>query len=56
MSESGQRRGLRIAMTPHEVDTFLESERTCRVATVSPEGPHNTPLWFVWHEGCLWLN
>lgn len=53
---SGQRRGLRIAMTSEEVDTFLTAERTCRVATISPDGPHNTPLWFVWVGGALWLN
>ena len=43
-------------MSPDEIDAFLKCERTCRVATMSPDGPHNTPLWFVWHEGCLWLN
>jgi hypothetical protein len=50
-----QRRGRRIAMTPDEVDTFLAAERTCRVATVGADGPHATPLWFVWHERALWL-
>ena len=43
-------------MTPEEVDRFLADERTCRVATTSADGPHNTPLWFVWDAGCLWLN
>jgi hypothetical protein len=42
-------------MTPEEVDAFLDAERTCRVATVGPAGPHATPLWFVWHGGALWL-
>jgi hypothetical protein len=46
-----QRRGRRIAMTPAEVDDFLATERTCRVATVDDEGrPHVVPLWFVWHR------
>jgi hypothetical protein len=50
-----QRRGRRIAMTPEEVDAFLAEERTCRVATVGPNGPHATPLWYAWHGGALWL-
>ena len=32
------------------------SERTCRVATVGPTGPHNSALWFVWDGQALWLN
>lgn len=42
-------------MTPAEVDAFLAEQRTCRVATVGPAGPHATPLWFAWHGGALWL-
>ena len=42
-------------MTPDEVDAFLAEQRTCRVATVGTHGPHNTPLWYVWHGGALWL-
>jgi Pyridoxamine 5'-phosphate oxidase len=51
-----QRRGRRIAMSPQELDVFLGEERTCRVATTGPNGPHNSPLWFVWDSGSLWLN
>jgi hypothetical protein len=50
-----QHRGRRIAMTPDEVDAFLAEQRTCRIATVGVDGPHATPLWFVWHGGALWL-
>jgi hypothetical protein len=50
-----QRRARAIAMTPDEVDAFLAEQRTCRVATVGTNGPHNTPLWYVWHGGALWL-
>lgn len=50
-----QRRARAIAMTSDEVDAFLAEQRTCRVATVGRTGPHATPLWFVWHEGALWL-
>ncbi|KPM53136.1 pyridoxamine 5-phosphate oxidase [Frankia sp. CcI49] len=51
-----QRRGRRIAMSPAEIDAFLAEERTCRVATSGPSGPHLTPLWFVWDGAALWLN
>ncbi len=51
-----QRRSRRIAMTPDERDAFLVEERTCRVATTGPTGPHCTPLWFVWDGETIWLN
>jgi hypothetical protein len=50
-----QRRMRRIAMTTDELDAFLAEQHTCRVATTGPDGPHATPLWFVWHGGALWL-
>jgi nitroimidazol reductase NimA-like FMN-containing flavoprotein (pyridoxamine 5'-phosphate oxidase superfamily) len=50
-----QRRGRRIAMTELERDEFLAAERTCRVATTGRDGPHATPLWYVWHADALWL-
>ncbi|MDO8733141.1 MAG: pyridoxamine 5'-phosphate oxidase family protein [Actinomycetota bacterium] len=60
MSDDGlkqQRRSRRIAMTDEERDTFLGSQRVCRVATVGSDGaPHVTPLWFVWDGSALWLN
>ena len=55
MTVKEQRRGRRIAMSQEELDAFLAAERTCRVATASPQGPHNTPLWFVWDGTALWL-
>jgi hypothetical protein len=57
MTERAQRRGRAIAMTAAEVDQFLTTERTCRVATAGPDGrPHVAPLWFVWDGGSLWLS
>lgn len=50
-----QKRGRRIAMTSAELDTFLAEQRTCRVATIGPDGPHATPLWFGWDGSYLWL-
>ncbi|MGV9255455.1 pyridoxamine 5'-phosphate oxidase family protein [Streptomyces sp. NPDC003697] len=51
-----QRRGRKIMMTPGELDEFLTAQRTCRVATVSPDGaPHVSALWFAWDGVSLWL-
>lgn len=55
MTATPQRRGRKIAMSAEELDAFLAAERTCRVATMSERGPHNTPLWFVWDGTALWL-
>jgi PPOX class probable F420-dependent enzyme len=51
-----QRRGRKIMMTPGELDEFLTTQRTCRVATVSADGsPHVSTLWFAWDGTSLWL-
>lgn len=42
-------------MTADELEAFLAGERTCRVATTSSSGPHVSALWFVWHDGAMWL-
>jgi len=47
--------GRRIAMIPEELDEFLGSERTCRAATSTTDGPHLTALWFAWDGASLWL-
>ncbi|KOX26274.1 MULTISPECIES: pyridoxamine 5'-phosphate oxidase family protein [unclassified Streptomyces] len=53
---AAQRRGRRIMMTPAELDSHLARQRTCRVATVSPDGrPHVSALWFAWDGTSLWL-
>jgi hypothetical protein len=50
-----QKRGRKIAMSAAEIDEFLAAEHTCRVATIGPDGPHATALWFGWDGTCLWL-
>jgi hypothetical protein len=50
-----QKRGRRIALNAEELDAFLTEQRTCRIGTVSPTGPHVTPLWFLWHDQSIWL-
>ena len=46
-------------MTPDEVSAFLDAERTVRVATNGTNGPHATPLWYLWDgsdgDGAMWL-
>jgi general stress protein 26 len=45
----------RIAMTPDEVQAFLEQERTLTCATVGRDGwPHLMPLWYVVRDGECW--
>ena len=50
-----QKRGRRIAMTEDELAEFLATQRTGRVATVGPDGPHATARWFGWDGTYLWL-
>ena len=50
-----QRRARKIAMSKAELDAFLTRQRTCRIATASQDGPHLTPLWYVWDGTALWL-
>lgn len=50
-----QRRSRVIAMSAAELDSFLGEQRTCRLATLGPGGPHVSPVWFVWDGGALWV-
>jgi Pyridoxamine 5'-phosphate oxidase len=37
-------------------DEWLRSQRTARLATVGSDGaPHVVPVWFVWHEGRIYV-
>ncbi len=50
-----QRRGRVIAMNAEELTSFLAEQRTCRLATAGPDGPHVAPVWFVWDGQALWV-
>ena len=50
-----QRRNRVIAMSAGELTSFLAEQRTCRFATVGPDGPHVAPVWFVWDGRALWV-
>ena len=48
---------LDLSLTDEELEAFLGEQHTVRVATVGPDGaPHVVPLWFVWHDGSVFLN
>jgi nitroimidazol reductase NimA-like FMN-containing flavoprotein (pyridoxamine 5'-phosphate oxidase superfamily) len=48
---------LDLSLSDQELDEFLMSQRTTRVASTGEDGtPHVVPLWFVWHGGVLYLN
>jgi len=47
---------LDIALTQEELDAYLASERTVRLATTGRDGPQVVPLWFVWLDGSLFMN
>lgn len=48
---------LDISLTPEELEEYLTTQRTTRVATVDADGtPHVIPLWFVWVDGVVFLN
>jgi len=46
-----------LRLTDDELEELLSSELTLRAGTVGPDGwPHVAPLWFVWHDGAIWIN
>jgi PPOX class probable F420-dependent enzyme len=48
---------LDLSLTDVELEAYLRQSRTIRVATVWRDGtPHVVPLWFVWHDGIVFLN
>jgi len=45
-----------LRLTDEELDDLLTTERTLRIGTVSGDGtPHVAPMWFLWHDGAIWL-
>lgn len=48
---------LDLSLSREELEAYLASQPTARVATAGPDGePHVVPLWFVWHDGKLFFN
>ncbi len=50
-----QRRNRSVAMTAEELNSFLDEQRSCRLATLGSGGPHVSPVWFVWDGTALWI-
>ncbi|WP_394835927.1 pyridoxamine 5'-phosphate oxidase family protein [Pendulispora rubella] len=38
-----------------DVDAFLARPLMAHLATTSPQGPRDSPVWFLWEEGAIWL-
>jgi IclR family transcriptional regulator, KDG regulon repressor len=61
-----QRIGPSVAMSPNELDTFLEGPWAARLACLRPDGsPHVVPMWYEWRDqaflvaawpGSLWAD
>jgi Pyridoxamine 5'-phosphate oxidase len=46
-----------IADRPRTVDLneFLQRPLFAHLSTLAPEGPRDSPVWFLWEEECLWV-
>jgi hypothetical protein len=50
-------RKLDLSLAPDELDGYLRSQPTIRLATINGDGtPHVVPLWFVWLDGTAFMN
>jgi hypothetical protein len=38
-----------------DLDWFLARPLMAHLATASPAGPRESPLWFLWEDGALWF-
>ena len=38
-----------------DIDEFLQQPLFAHLATVSEDGPRDTPAWFLWEEKAIWL-
>ncbi len=34
---------------------FLTRPLFAHLATLDKDGPHETPIWFLWEDGCVWF-
>lgn len=41
--------------TPFDPETVLRLPLMANLATLSPDGPRNAPVWFHWESGALWM-
>jgi hypothetical protein len=38
-----------------DLDEFLARPLFAHLATSSPDGPRESPVWFLWEDGALWI-
>jgi hypothetical protein len=38
-----------------DIDELLARPLMAHLATSSPDGPRDSPVWFLWEEGAVWL-
>lgn len=48
---------MRVVGSPGDLDldAFLARPLFAHLATVSDEGPRDSPVWFLWEEGVIWI-
>lgn len=39
-----------------DIDVFLSRPLFAHLATRAPEGPRESPVWYVWEDGTMWIN
>jgi nitroimidazol reductase NimA-like FMN-containing flavoprotein (pyridoxamine 5'-phosphate oxidase superfamily) len=47
---------LDLSLTDDEVQAYLSTQRTIRLATCGRRGPQVVPLWFVWVDRTVYMN
>jgi hypothetical protein len=40
---------------PFDLDAFLARPLMAHLATASADGPRESPVWFLWEDGAVWL-
>lgn len=40
---------------PFDLDVFLARPMMAHLATASADGPRESPVWFLWEDGAVWL-
>jgi nitroimidazol reductase NimA-like FMN-containing flavoprotein (pyridoxamine 5'-phosphate oxidase superfamily) len=46
---------MRVVDSDFDIDAFLAKPLMAHLATSSPAGPSETPVWFLWEDGPLWM-
>lgn len=55
VQETGSHFDLDEAAARRFLDSFLSRPLFAHLATASDEGPRESPVWFMWEDGALWI-